>query len=216
MNMLDVPVYDESGKQIATEQIDETSLGGSLNASLLKQAVVMYHANLRQGHAVQKTRAEVEGSTRKLYKQKGTGNARAGNLRTPVRVGGGRTFAKKNRDFRQDMPRKMRRLARNQAVLAKIMGSSAAIIDGVSFDQPKTARFFKLLKNLHADRGCTFATAGENPILYRSGRNIPRTRIMDVAHLNAFDILRLPKLVFTREAFASFRESLAHTAEASA
>lgn len=207
--MLEVPVFDESGKQIASEQIDEASLGGELNAALLKQAVVMYHANQRQGHAVQKTRGEVEGSTRKLYKQKGTGHARRGPIRSPIMRGGGRAFAKRVRDFRQDMPKKMRRLARNQAILAKIKGAAAAIIDGLTFDQPKTSRFFKMLRSINADRGCTFATAGLNPIIYRSGRNIPRTRVLDVAELNAFDILRLPKLVFTREAFAAFRSSLA-------
>lgn len=211
--MLNVPVYDEAGKQIGSEDIDAADLGGSVNAALLKQAVVMCQANKRQGHAVQKTRAEVRGSTRKLYRQKGTGNARAGNARTPVRRGGGRTFAKKNRDFRQAMPRKMRRLARNQAVLAKIKGESAVIIDGLAFEQPRTARFHKMLQSIHALNGCTFAINGCDAILYKSGRNIPRTRIMDVAELTVMDILSRPKLVFTREAFAAFRESLNGSAE---
>lgn len=207
--MLDVPVYDESGKQIATEQIEEAALGGALNAALLKQAIVMYHANARQGTVQQKSRGQVHGSTRKLYRQKGTGHARMGAARTPQRRGGGRAFPRSTRDFRQGMPAKMRRLARDQAVLAKIKNDSALIVDGLAFEAPKTARFFKLLRSLRADAGCTFATHGVNPILYRSGRNIPRTRVLDVAELNALEILTRPKLVFTRDAFAAFRQSAA-------
>lgn len=207
--MLDVPVYDESGKQIATEQIDEAALGGELNYGLLKQAIVMYHANARQGTVKQKRRGEVEGSTRKLYRQKGTGHARMGSARSPQRRGGGRAFPRSTRDFRQSMPAKMRRLARDQAVLAKIKSSAAVIVDGLAFEMPKTSRFSKLLRSLDAHAGCTFATNGLNPVLYRSGRNLPRTRVLDVAELNALEILTRPKLVFTRDAFATFRQSVA-------
>ncbi len=202
--MLSVPVYNESGEQIGSEQIDPKLLGGAVNAALLKQAAVMYHANRRQGTVAQKTRAEVHGSSRKLYKQKGTGRARMGNARTPVRRGGGRAFPRKPREFRQAMPRAMRRLARNQAVLAKIRDQQAAIVDGLRFSEPKTKRFSAMLKALNADRGCVFATSGVERALYLSGRNIPRTQITDVASLNAYDVLMRRRLVFTREAFAAF------------
>lgn len=206
--MLSVPVYNQSGQRVGTEQIDEALLGGSVNPSLLKQAVVMYHANKRQGTVAQKTRAEVEGSTRKLYRQKGTGNARMGSVRQPVRRGGGRAFPRKPREFRQDMPRKMRRLARNQAVLAKIQSAAAVILDGVKFEKPSTKSFFKILHSLDGTRGCVVATNGVDATLYKSGRNIPRTKVMDVAELNAFDVLSRRRLVFTRDAFAAFRETL--------
>ncbi len=202
--MLSVPVFNETGEQVGTEQIDEVALGGTVNASLLKQAVVMYEANRRQGHSVNKSRADVEGSTRKLYRQKGTGRARMGTVRQPVRRGGGNAFAKRIREYRQEMPKKMRRLARNQAVLAKIQGDAALIVDGVRFEQPKTGRFAALLRSVHSDGGCVFATKGIDPVLHKSGRNIPRIAIMDVAELNAYEILTRPKLIFTREAFASF------------
>lgn len=204
--MIDVPVYNEGGEQIGTEQIDEALLGGEVQPALLKQAVVMYHANRRQGTVATRSRGEVEGSTRKLYRQKGTGRARMGNVRTNVRRGGGVAFGKKPRDFRQAMPKRMRRLARNQAVLAKIKSDDALIIDQLKFDAPKTSRFAVLLKKINADRGCVFATAGADVLLYKSGRNIPRAEVRDVAELNAFDILSRRKLVFTREAFAAFRE----------
>src|SRR5690606_38031278 len=149
----------------------------------------MYQANRRQGTVAQQTRAEVEGSTRKLYRQKGTGRARARNVRTPVRVGGGRAVPRKPRDFSQAVPRKRPRLARNQAVLAKIESHEALIIDGLSFDAPKTARLARMLKAVQADRGCLLATDGLDRALYLSSRNIPRTQIMNVAELNAGDIL---------------------------
>jgi large subunit ribosomal protein L4 len=207
--MLTLPVYNETGTQVGTESVDEALLGGELNPALLKQAVVMYHANLRQGHAQQKSRGEVEGSTRKLYRQKGTGRARMGTARQPVRRGGGRAFPRKVRDFRQAMPRKMRQLARNQAVLAKIQGDAALIVENLSFGEPKTKRFAALLKAVKVERGCVFATAGTDGTLYRSGRNIPRTEIMDVASLNALAILSRPKLIFTRAAFEQFRQAIA-------
>lgn len=206
--MLSIPIYNESGQQVGTEDLDLAALGGELNAPLLKQAVVMYHANQRQGDGVQKTRADVRGSTHKLYRQKGTGRARMGNARTPVRRGGGCAFANKGRDFRQEMPKKMRRLARNQAVLAKIQSEAALIIEGLGFDAPKTKRLATMLAALQSERGCVLATAGVDRHLYRSGRNIQRTEVLDVAELNAFMILSRRKLIFTKEAFDQFRQSL--------
>ena len=212
--MLNVPVYNESGKQIGDEQIDEALLGGVLNPALLKQAIVMYHANRRQGNVAQKTRAEVVGSSRKIFRQKGTGRARMGNVRTPVRRGGGRAFPRKQRDYRLDMPRKMRRMARQQAVLAKIQSSEALIVDGVKFDEPKTKRFAALLDALQADRGCVFATNGVDANLLKSGRNLRRANIVNVADLNAFDILARRRLVFTRDAFETFRQAAAAAGKA--
>ena len=214
--MLNVPVFNESGQQIGDEQIDEALLGGQINPALLKQAVVMYHANLRQGTVSQLTRAEVEGSTRKLYRQKGTGRARMGNLRQPVRRGGGRAFPRKPRDFSQDMPKKMRRLARYQAVLAKIQSNQAMILDGMSFNEPKTKRLASALNAIKATRGCLLAINGHDINLIKSGRNIPTANIQNVTDLNAFDILRRRHLVFTKEAFEIFRQSAATTEKAGA
>jgi len=207
--MVNVPVYNPAGEKIGDEPIDEAALGGQVNAALLKQAVVMYHANLRQGTVATKGRSDVEGSTRKIYRQKGTGRARMGTIRTPIRRGGGMAHAKRPQEYRQAMPKKMRRLARNQAVLAKIQSADALIVDGLQLTEPKTAPFAKMLAALRADRGCVFATDGFQPTLYKSGRNIPRTEITDVAALNARQILSRRKLIFTREAFARFRRMVA-------
>ncbi len=212
--MLQIPVYDATGQQIGSEPIDAALLGGRVNPALLKQAIVMYHANRRQGNAATKSRGDVEGSTRKIYRQKGTGRARMGTVRSPVRKGGGRAFAKRPRDYRQAMPAKMRRLARNQAVLAKIQSDNALIVDGLKIEAPKTGPLAKLLAAVHGDRGCVLATRGWNELVYKSGRNIPRTEITDVAALNAEQVLSRRKLIFTREAFTRFQEMVGATAAA--
>jgi large subunit ribosomal protein L4 len=199
--MIDVPVYNPKGEQTGTLQIDEAALGGRVRLNLLKQAIASWQIHQRQGSARTKSRGMVEGSTRKLYRQKGTGNARMGSVRQPVRRGGGRAFAKGERNYRRDLPRKMKQLARNSALLAKLKSGSVAVVDGLTLDQPRTKTFYAMLKALGGEKGCVFAMDGANPVLYRSGRNIPKTDIREVHQLNAYEILRRRKLVFTRPAF---------------
>lgn len=211
--MLSVPVYNESGQQVGSESLDAALLGGEPNLALLKQAVVMYHANQRQGTVQTKSRGMVEGSTRKLYRQKGTGHARMGSARTSQRRGGGMAFRKDPRDFRQAMPKKMRRLARNHAVLAKIQSEAAIIVEDPSFDQPKTKRFATMLGKLNAAEGCVLATKGIDATLHKSGRNLPRTDVINVEELNARQVLMRKRLIFTKSAFAAFVDSLAGAAK---
>ena len=136
--MIDVAVYNREGKEIETVQVDENVFGGKVRLPLLKQAIVMYHANKRVGTAATKSRGMVKGSTRKVFRQKGTGNARVGNARTGKRVGGGVTFAKVARDFSKDMPKKQRRLAKDSAILNKLKSGSVVVVDELNFDAPKT------------------------------------------------------------------------------
>jgi large subunit ribosomal protein L4 len=199
--MIDVPVYNMSGEQTGTMQIDETSLGRWVRHDLLKQAVVMWNANQRLNAARTKNRSRVEGSTRKLYRQKGTGNARSGPARTPVRRGGGVAFAKLERNLRRDMPKKMKQLARRSALLAKLKSNSVAIIDSITISEPKTKVFAGMLQKLGADKGCVLALAQPNEAIYKSGRNIPKTEIMPAYELNAYEILRRRKVLFTKDAF---------------
>ncbi|NLX14409.1 MAG: 50S ribosomal protein L4 [Phycisphaerales bacterium] len=199
--MIDVPVYNMNGEQTGSMQIDEEILGGQVRISLLKQAVVAWRANQRQGSARTKSRGMVEGSTRKLYRQKGTGNARAGNVRTCIRRGGGVAFAKHERSYRLDLPKKMRRLARNSALLAKLQSQDVAIIDDLGFETPKTKPFFSMLKALGAAQGCVLAIHQPDQVVFKSGRNIPKTEVRQVHELSAYEILRRRKLLFTRPAF---------------
>ena len=142
----------------------------------------------------------VVGSTRKLYRQKGTGRARMGANRTVVRRGGGVAFAKRCRDFGKRMPKKQRRLARNSAILAKLRSNDTIVIDKLEFDQPKTKDFVAILDNLQIDRSCLVAVEDRNVNVYKSLRNIPRIDALEVDQLNAGDICNRRKLLFTRKA----------------
>lgn len=200
--MIDVPVFNMSGEQTGTLQIDENILGRWVRTDLLKQAVVMWRTNQRQGSARTKNRSRVEGSTRKLFRQKGTGNARMGNARTNIRRGGGVAFAKlAERNYRQDMPKKMKQLARRSALLAKLKAKSVAVVEPLTISEPKTKAFHGMLRKLGADKGCVVALARPDETIYKSGRNIPKTEIMPAYELNAYEILRRRKLLFTKEAF---------------
>jgi len=198
--MIKLAVYNTEGKEVESLKVDEAVLGGSVRYSLLKQAVVMYHANKRVGTAASKSRSMVAGSSKKLFRQKGTGNARVGNIRTGKRKGGGATFAKTTRDFSKSMPKKQRRLARDSAILAKLLRSDVVVVDGLNFDKPKTKDFAGILGNLKIDRSCLVTVSSENVNLYKSANNIPKVDVMPVSELNAGDICRHRKMLFTKEA----------------
>ena len=201
--MIDVAIYDNKGKEIESLQVDEGVFGGFVRYPLLKQAIVMYHANKRVGTAATKSRGMVQGSTRKLYKQKGTGNARVGASRTGKRVGGGVTFAKVARDFSKDMPKKQRRLAKNSAILAKLQAGTVVVVDKLDFAATKTKDFVALLKNLKIDRSCLVTIAEQDINIYKSARNIYKVDVLTAADLNAGDICNKQKMLITKEAFMS-------------
>jgi len=197
--MIEVPVYNTLGDQTGTISIDEQKLGGEINAPLLKQALVYYHANKRQGTSRTLARGEVEGSTRKIFRQKGTGNARQGAIRQPVRVGGGHAKQKRPKEWRQALPKKARRLARNNAILSKIKDNQLKIVDNLVLESPKTKLFAVVLKNLQIERTVLVATDVPNSSIERAARNIERTRMTTVAQLNAWDILNVRTLLLTRD-----------------
>ena len=196
--MIEVPVFNQAGSKVDTIQVDEAKLGGEVRKSLLKQAIVMYLANKRQGTVRTKARGEVAGSTRKMFRQKGTGNARTGGIRNPIKKGGGHAKQKRPKDWRQAMPKKARRLARNSAILSKIQSNDIRVIDSISLDQPKTKLMAGVFKALGIDRSCLLALPGRDENLERSARNIDRTTLTTVDQLNAWDILRNRTLVVTR------------------
>jgi len=201
--MIQLAVFNIQGQEVDSLNVDESALGGRIRYSLLKQAIVMYHANKRVGTAATKDRGMVAGSGRKLYRQKGTGFARAGTRRTNKRVGGGVAFAKVARDFSKAMPKKQRRLARDSAILAKILGKNVVIVDQLNLEKPRTKDFVNLLNNLKIERSCLVTISDYNDNIYRSARNIPKVAVMPVAELNAGDICSYQKMLFTKEAFLS-------------
>lgn len=191
---MDVPVYNMQGAQVAKISIDEKSLGGKVNPSLIKQAFVVYHANTRQGSARTKNRHEVEGSTRKIYKQKGTGNARHGDRKANLFKGGGHGHSKKRtrEDYQRDMPKKMRRKANRNALLAKLIDNEVKVIDNLSFAEPKTRAFQDFLASLKADRSTLVALGMDadkvqNTVL--SARNVDGVTLCRVDQLTAFNML---------------------------
>ncbi|MEM0915860.1 MAG: 50S ribosomal protein L4, partial [Planctomycetota bacterium] len=157
--MIEITVHDASGKPTGKVEVDEQLLGGEVRHDLLKQAYVRQHANRRLGTSKTKTRSETSYSTKKLYRQKGTGNARRGDRGANILRGGGRALAKRPRSFRQDMPRQMRRLANRNALLAKAVDNEIKLFEGVAFDAPSTKQFKTLAAGLGIDRTCLFAVA---------------------------------------------------------
>jgi large subunit ribosomal protein L4 len=201
--MIELSVYNRSGKEVEKLSVDESVLGGAVRYALLKQAIVMYHLNRYIGTASTQSRGMVAGSTKKIFRQKGTGNARAGTKRTGKRVGGGMTFRKDARDFSQDMPKKQRRLARDSAILAKLRKNQVVVVDGLSFEKPSTKEFAGVLKNLKIDRSCVVAIKEYNENVYKSARNVQKVEVAAVAELNAGAICAHQKMLFTKEALVA-------------
>jgi large subunit ribosomal protein L4 len=199
--MIEVPVFDQSGQKVESIQVDEAVLGGHVRPELLKQALVMYHANRRQGSVRTLARGEVAGSTRKIFRQKGTGNARMGTIRQPVRKGGGHAKQKRPKDWRQALPKKARRLARNSALLSKIQTNDIRVVNEIKLTEAKTKHMVALYKALGIDRSCLFALADMDPMLIRSARNLERTTVTSITQLNAWDIMRTRTLLLTKAGF---------------
>ncbi|MEM1071665.1 MAG: 50S ribosomal protein L4 [Planctomycetota bacterium] len=211
---MDVPVYNMQGSKVGDMPIDTAALSASLvddgiNAALIKQAYVMYHANRRQGSARTRGRGSIAGSTAKMYKQKGTGRARHSTKKVPQFRGGGRAFAKtKTReDYRQTMPTKMRRKANRNALLAKILGSEAfgsevRVIDNLSMSAPKTKDFVAFLDALKLDRSALVVLsedAEKSEAIRKSARNVGDIELCPLSQMTAFEMLNHRYLVIGRD-----------------
>lgn len=199
--MIELPVYNEQGQKIDTVTVEESAFGTIVRRRLLKQAIVMYEANKRQGTVQTKSRGMVEGSTRKLYAQKHTGRARMGTIRTNVRRGGGVAFGKVPKDWSLKLPDKAKKLARNSALLAKMKDGEFLIIDKMAASEPKTKYVTGLLKALKIDRTCLIGTGEYDKNVYLSARNLPKVAVMPVNEFNAYDVLKHRKVLVTRAGF---------------
>lgn len=197
--MISVPIRDTSGGESGSYEFDPADLvRGELNRQLLHDAVVMYEANRRVGTVKTKSRGMVRGSTKKLFRQKGTGRARAGNARTPVRRGGGHAFGKKPRDFGYRMPRKAVRQAARMALLSKFQDGQAVVLSEWKCDAPRTKTVVTALKALGVDGSSVLIATGEiNQNLYRSARNIGDVQVLPASDLNAYALLRHRNFVVT-------------------
>ena len=196
--MIEVPVFNQAGQEVEKIQVDEAKLGGEVRQALLKQAIVYYHANQRQGTVRTLARGEVAGSTRKMFRQKGTGNARTGGIRNPIKKGGGHAKQKRPKEWRQALPKKARQLATKSAILSKFQSGDVRVVSEITLEQPKTKYVAQMFKALGIDRSCLLALAGADEALVRSARNIDRTTLTTVQQLNAWDILRNRTLLMTK------------------
>ena len=193
--MIDLPIHNLQGQQVGTLQLDNELLGGEVRPGLLKQAYVRIHANKRLGTSKTKNRHEVNGSTRKLYKQKHTGNARRGDKKSNILRHGAHAHSKKPHSWRQDMPEKMRRLANRNALLAKAVDNEIKVIDGLNFDKPSTKQFSSLLSALKVDRTCLVAVSDVTSPAARSASNLDDVTVTQADRLNVFDLLNHRYLV---------------------
>lgn len=206
--MITLPVVDPEGKQVSTITIDPVEFGGEVNKQLLHDAVVMYQANRRVGTHKAKTRGEVAGTGKKLYRQKGTGNARAGSRRSNVRRGGGVVHGPRPRDYSYSMPKKARRLATRMALLSKLQDEEAVIIQGLSIEAPKTKEMVGVLGALGlAGEKCLVATSEYDKNIYLSSRNIDGVEVLPARELNALSLLKQKRLLLTIEALDALRTS---------
>ena len=208
MSSKELPIFNKSGKEVGKFSVDPSAIAHKISAQLLHDAVVMYQSNLRQGSAKSKTRAEVAGHKKKMYRQKGTGNARAGSVRSGIRRGGGHIFAKQPRDWSYRLPRKALQVATRMAVASKINDSQITLIDALSANAPKTKEAAAVLKALSIQETVLVAVETYNADLYKSFRNIEGVRILPVAEINAYEVLRPKRLLMTKAALESFVASI--------
>lgn len=209
--MTNLPIYDKTGAKVGDYEIDLEALAPKVSKQLLHDAVVMYQTNLRQGSAKSKTRSEVSGSRKKMYRQKGTGNARAGHKRSGIRRGGGHIFAKTPKDWSYRLPRKALKNATRMAMAEKVRAEFVTLINAFDFQAPKTKDAAAILANLSMDKTVLVVVDKYDKNSYLSVRNIPMAKIMPVSDLNAYEILRPKRLLVTKSAMDQFIETRVKT-----
>ena len=202
VGMHTLPVFSQSGEPTGESfSLDLAKIAEGINKVLLHDAVVMYQANLRVGTAKTKSRAEVSGSGKKMYKQKGTGNARMGNKRTPVRRGGGHCFAKRPKDWGYRLPSKALRLATRMAILSKFVDDQVTVLDSIQLESPKTSAIHRMVTTLGlANQSCLIAIDRHDVVVWKSCRNIPRLSLSPCDDLNALSVLSRRRFVITKDA----------------
>lgn len=200
-------VLDRSGKKINEISIPEEIFSYPVKDHLLYEAVVNYRANQRRGTAFSRTRAEVRGGGRKPWRQKGTGRARAGSIRSPLWRKGGVTFGPKPRDYSYNLPKKVKRNALKSALSLKFAEKNLLVLKELDFKEPKTKEGMNFLEKLQLD-SALIVDSHQNKNLILSLRNIPKVKVVDFSQVNVYDVLDHNWLVFSQSAFESLMERL--------
>jgi large subunit ribosomal protein L4 len=205
--MASLPVYDSSGKEVGKYEIDPKDIAPSINKQLLHDVVVMYQASARQGSHRTKSRADVAGNKKKMYRQKGTGNARAGSRRSNIRRGGGHTFARTNRDYSYRLPRKAVQAATRMAIAGKIESEQVSVVDSLALDAPQTKVIASMLKSMGLEgTSALIATSEHAPMVHKSARNINGVSVLPVSDLNALAVLKPRRVLFTKDALDKLKQ----------
>ena len=207
--MAQVPVHNIQGEVIGNMKLRDDVFAVPMNQAVVHQALVRQLANARQGTASSKTRAQVAGGGRKPFRQKGTGRARRGSSRSPLIRGGGVIFGPQPRDHRQDMPKKMRRLALRCVLSAKAAGNEMIVVDKIKFKEPKTSEMAQILDALGIGASVLIVTDETDMNLYKSARNLKRTKTLPANMLNVGDLLSHRKVMLTKKAARAVEEAAA-------
>lgn len=202
-----VALYNIQGQQVGEVDLVE-QVFGEVNEAVLHDVVVMQMASRRRGTAKTLTRAEVSGGGRKPWRQKGTGRARVGSIRSPLWRGGGVVFGPQPRDYSYKLPQKVRRLALRSALASKVRDGNIIVLDSLRLEKPRTKDMVNILNNLAAGKAL-LVTASHDTNIELSARNIPGVTFLSSAKLNVYDLLAHEKLVITKEAVEQVQEVLA-------
>ncbi len=190
-------------------ELSEAVFGQPVNEAVLHEVVVMQLANRRQGTHDTKTRSQIRGGGKKPWRQKGTGRARHGTIRSPIWRGGGIVFGPHPRDYSYRVPKKVKRMALKSALATKVGAGRILVLDALELEAPKTKEMARILANLKAGEGALVVTAERNANVEKSARNIPGVKSMEARRLNVYDLLDHPHLIVTRDAVARVEEVLA-------
>jgi large subunit ribosomal protein L4 len=205
--MVSLPIYNKSGVEVGQYEIDMEVIAPKISRQLLHDVVVMYQASARQGTHRTKDRSDVAGTTKKMYRQKGTGNARAGSRRAPQRRGGYHVFALRPRDYGYRLPKKAVQAATRMAIASKLQSQDIVVIDELAFSEPKTKEMATILKALKlAGMTTLVTTAALDANVFRSARNIDKVTVSPVGDLNALAVLQPKKMLITKAALDAIKE----------
>lgn len=203
-----VALYNQAGSQVGDIELNESVFGIEPNKHVLFEAVVMQRASLRQGTSKVKTRSEVRGGGRKPWRQKGTGRARQGSIRSPQWRGGGTVFGPVPRSYSYKLPKKVRRLALLSALSTKVLEENILVLDKLTFEAPKTKEFVNVLSNLPVGKKALIVTDVLDTNVALSGRNIPGVTVIEASNLTVLDLVGHDTLVLTKAAVEKVEEVL--------
>jgi large subunit ribosomal protein L4 len=204
-----VTLFNQAGSQVGEIELADSVFGIEPHATVLADAVIMQQASLRAGTHAVKNRSAVRGGGRKPWKQKGTGRARQGSIRSPQWVGGGVVFGPTPRSYSYKLPKKVRRLAIKSALSTKVKNDEIVVLDALSFNAPKTKEMVSVLSGLNIDRKVLVVTGEYNDAVALSARNIPGVKFVAADGINVLDVLHHDKLLITQDAVAKVEEVLA-------